>query len=134
MDDFVRDEKTGNTLLHHACMVGNPQMVAAFLALGAKTTALNNDSKTPLQVACTRMNMKHEHIVNALKGCNYTLTDLDYTKCDHFEMRIFNLGMAQCQDENVSIYTEFKALLELAAEQHQTTKRADAQAVVVLIV
>jgi ankyrin repeat protein len=50
-------DKNGKNALHHACMIKNPEMLAAVLNFKVDVNKLSNDNWSPLHIACIKCNI-----------------------------------------------------------------------------
>lgn len=61
--DFDRENATGNTPLHLACLIGSAEIVGMLVEAGARLNLPNNAGQTPLHVAVTK---GHQRVVEVL--------------------------------------------------------------------
>ena len=106
VNDF-RDEG-GNTMLHRVAKCGLPDSVLELLAMGADPTILNHDGKKPLDIACTRVDLRNSR-------CN--IQKFEHERFD-VPLNVHSLEIYDhfftCQDPAYPVYAEITELLKAA--------------------
>ena len=105
-----KSDKSGKNMLHHACEMGNVELVGKLISFGVSVHQVDNDGHTPLHYACKGDHVRIvEKYVELASGPNLKVQDQNGYTPLHYACRNGNLRCVEClTDVNKDPYQLFQ--------------------------